>query len=466
MLKQEKQQTEFSQLGIAMSILKVLDKMGLKTPTPIQKKSIPIAISGQDLIGIAQTGTGKTFAFGIPMIQRLALYKGRGLIILPTRELAMQVDENMRKLGSIFGLRTATLIGGVAVGPQINQLRRKPHILIATPGRLIDLLDRDIVKLNDVKILVLDEADMMFDMGFSIQVEAILQQMPKERQTMLFSATMPQTIIKLIAKHMSLPTSIEVAPAGTTIEKVDQEMHIVKKEDKLGHLEKVLREHSGSILIFSRTKHGTKALTRSIQTMGHRAAEIHSNRTFGQRKEALDGFKSHKYRILVATDIAARGIDVSGIELVINYDLPESSEDYVHRIGRTGRAGKPGKAISFATPSQGKDIRDIEKLIKKNLPLTKLAELEQTKSNFPRFDYGEKNGRRRKRIRRPGFKGRGQEGGTLFDRHRNKEKPFARSKGKPYASKFHSQHSHSSQARPHRVTTDKQRFRASMRGQR
>jgi len=392
MIIKEQQKTEFSQLGIAMSILKVLDKMELKVPTPIQRKSIPIAISGQDIIGIAQTGTGKTFAFGIPMIQRLALYKGRGLILLPTRELALQVDENMRLIGSVFGLRTVALIGGVLVGQQLQQLKKKPHVLIATPGRLIDLLNRKAVKLDDAKILVLDEADMMFDMGFHVQIENILAQMPKERQTMLFSATMPETIIKLTAKHMLLPISIEVAPTGTTVEQVEQEMHIVKKEDKLKHLEKVLRNHAGSILIFSRTRYGARALTRAIQTMGHRAAEIHSNRSLAQRREALDGFKSNKYRILVATDIAARGIDVKDIELVLNFDLPNTSEDYVHRIGRTGRAGNPGKAISFATPSQGKDIRNIEKLIRKSLPQTKLAELDQVRTVTRRFGYG-RNGR-------------------------------------------------------------------------
>jgi ATP-dependent RNA helicase RhlE len=279
---------------------------------------------------------------------------------------------------------------------------------------------------------------MMFDMGFQIQIEKILTQMPKERQTMLFSATMPPEIIKLAGRHMSLPTSIEVAPPGTTIEQVDQEMHIIKKEDKLKHLEKVLREHSGPVLIFSRTRYGAKSLTRQIQTMGHRAAEIHSNRTLAQRREALDGFKSNKYRILVATDIAARGIDVKGIELVLNYDLPDSSEDYVHRIGRTGRAGKTGKAISFATPAQGKDIRAIEKLIRKDLPLTKLAELDKIyTAPTRRFGYNRKFGG----AGRPQFS----------TPNKSKNKP-------PFKTNY------SSSPRPSRIhMNDRQRFNASVR---
>jgi len=369
----EQNDVKFSDLGISAKILDVLKKLNLEVPTPIQRKSIPVALEGKDLIGIAQTGTGKTFAFGIPMIERIAITKGKGLILLPTRELALQVDENLRKIGGPLGLRTAVLIGGEPIGKQIHLLRNNPHIIVATPGRLIDHLKRRIVRLNEVKVLVLDEADMMFDMGFAPQIEEIITQIPKDRQTVLFSATMPHAIAKLTEKHMALPISIEVAPQGTTAENVDQEMFIVRKDDKLNQLEKILKEHRGSILVFSRTKHGAKALNLSIQSMGHKAAEIHSNRSFGQRREALAGFKAKKYRILIATDIAARGIDVSGIELVLNFDLPDNSEDYVHRIGRTGRAGNQGKAISFATPDQGRDIKNIERLINKNLALTKFV---------------------------------------------------------------------------------------------
>ncbi len=373
--KKSPQKSGFDGLGIALKLVEMLGKLGIDEPTPIQRKSIPPAIEGHDLIGIAQTGTGKTFAFGIPMLQRLALYKGLGLILLPTRELALQVEDNLRRLGGALGLRTAALIGGESAKKQIEQLKRKPHVIVATPGRLIDFLQRNLVRLGQTRVLVLDEADMMFDMGFLPQIEEILKHVPKERQTMLFSATMPPPIVRLAAAHMRLPVNIEVAPQGTTVENVDQEIFVMKKEDKMKHLEATLRAHAGSVLIFTRTKYGAKSLTKSIRLMGQSAAEIHSNRSLKERREALDGFKAGKYRVLVATDIAARGIDVSGIELVLNYDLPEKSEDYVHRIGRTARAGRQGKAISFALTTQAKEIRNIERLINKNLPLTKYAEL-------------------------------------------------------------------------------------------
>lgn len=376
--------TKFEDLGISALILDVLKELKLEIPTPIQKKSIPVAIAGQDLIGVAQTGTGKTFAFGIPMIQRLAQIKGKALILLPTRELALQVEENIRKLGGGLGLKTAALIGGEAIGKQIFALRRNPHVYVATPGRLTDCMRRKLVKLENVKILILDEADLMFDMGFAPQIEEIIKYIPKERQTMLFSATMPPAILKLVAAHMNLPVSIEVAPSGTTVEKVDQEVFVMHKEDKPIHLEKVLNKHTGSVLVFMRTKYGARQLSKEAKLAGHKAAEIHSNLSLRQRREALDGFKSKKYRILFATDIAARGLDVNGIELVINYDLPDNCEDYVHRIGRTGRAGNKGKAITFATPRQWRDIQKIEKLINKSLALTKYAEPVQFQPNNQR----------------------------------------------------------------------------------
>lgn len=297
----------FSELGIAPSILAVLQKLNLEIPTPIQQQAIPAALRGTDLIGIAQTGTGKTFAFGIPMLQKLALEKGQGLVIVPTRELALQVTESLKKLGNSFGLRTATLIGGEALDRQLFMLRKKPQIMIATPGRLIDHLKRHTVKLDLVKILVLDEADMMLDLGFAPQIKEILNQAPKERQTMLFSATMPAEIAKLAAAHLKLPVSIEVAPQGTTAEKVEQEVFIVKPSDRFSYLLKIISEHTGSILVFVRTKHSVKELTQKLVSLGHKATEIHSNLSLSRRRAALDSFKSQKVRILVATDVAARG---------------------------------------------------------------------------------------------------------------------------------------------------------------
>jgi len=362
----------FHGLGISPNFLQVLTAANFTTPTPIQHQSIPTGIEGKDLIGIAQTGTGKTLAFGIPMIQRLATQKGQGLILLPTRELALQVNETLQKIGNPIGLRTVVVIGGESMSRQTKLLNQKPHIIIATPGRLNDHLKQGTLKLDQIKILVLDEADRMFDMGFAPQIATIMRVIPKQRQTLLFSATMPPEIAKIATQHMAMPVRIEVAPQGTAAKNVEQEIFIIKKEDKTRLLQKILTDYKGTVLVFSRTKHGAKKIMQNIQKFGHTAAEIHSNKSLAQRIKALDGFKTGKFRVLVATDIAARGIDVKNIELVLNFDLPDNSEDYVHRIGRTGRAGTSGKAISFATPDQRGDIQSIERLIKKTLTVSKL----------------------------------------------------------------------------------------------
>ena len=367
----------FGGLSIAPKILDVLPKLGFKTPTSIQHKAIPAAIEGKDIIGIAQTGTGKTLAFGIPLIQHiLSNPKTKGLIILPTRELAIQVDETIQKIGRGFGIKTAVLIGGTSIRMQVKEIYANPHIVIGTPGRINDLINQRILNLQNVSILVLDEADRMFDMGFAPQITRILQSVPKNRQTMLFSATMPDGIVKIASHHMKLPLRVEIAKAGTTAEKVEHELFVVKKDQKLPLLKKIILDSKGSALIFLRMKHGAKKVCDSLRAIGVTAAEIHSNRSLNQRKEALEGFKNGRYRALVATDIASRGIDVKNIELVINFDLPENAEDYVHRIGRTGRAGMSGKAISFCLPDQGSKIREIERLTRLYLPISKLPELE------------------------------------------------------------------------------------------
>lgn len=365
----------FDGLGLAPSLVERLNQLKFTSPTPIQLKAIPIAVEGKDVVGIAQTGTGKTFAFGLPMLQRIAKEKGQGLVILPTRELALQVEESLMLISRSVGLRCAVLIGGASMRPQIDALRRKPHVIIATPGRLIDHVEQRTVDLKNVKILVLDEADRMFDMGFAPQLNKILAMVPRERQTMLFSATMPDQIMSIAKKHMQLPVRVEVAPAGTAAERVVQELFIVDRSKKLALLVKLLEEYKGTVLVFSRTKHGAKRITSSLRLMKYTANEIHANRSLYQRKEALEGFKTGRYRVLVATDIAARGIDVKGIELVINFDLPDNSEDYIHRIGRTGRAGQEGRAISFATPDQGPDVRSIERLMRKPLAKSPMPEL-------------------------------------------------------------------------------------------
>ena len=366
----------FFGLGIAPKILDMLDKIKFKVPTPIQRKAIPLAIEGKDVIGIAQTGTGKTHAFAIPMIQHLAQKDSLAVVLAPTRELAIQIEEAVRVLAQAFGMKTACLIGGVPMRPQIDSLRRRPQIIIATPGRFIDHLENKNFSLTKASILVIDEADRMLDMGFTPQVEQIIRSMPRESQTMLFSATMPPEIIRMVNTHMKLPVHVEIAPSGTTAENVTQELYIVKRELKIGLLNKVLAQYHGSVLLFIRTKNSARKIARAIRDMGHQSAEIHSNRSMAQRKSALEGFKSGRYRVLVATDIASRGIDVTHIEIVINYDLPEDVENYVHRIGRTGRAGMKGHAISFATPDQRGDVKNIERLIRMQLPIVKHPEIQ------------------------------------------------------------------------------------------
>ena len=369
----------FDNLGIAPRILEVLDRMRFKTPTPIQHKTIPIGIEGKDIIGVAQTGTGKTLAFAIPIIQRLARSKGRCLVLAPTRELAIQVSDTFRKIAPLFGIGVVVIIGGAPIRPQMAALRKNPRVIIATPGRLTDHMNQRTVYLTDVNILVLDEADRMLDMGFLPQIRRILKVIPKDRQTMLFSATIPKEVVRIAAAYMKLPIHVEVAPSGTAPERIIQELFIVKKDAKKELLAKLLGQYHGSVLLFSRTKIGARKITRYIKGLGYAAAEIHSDRSLAQRREALEGFKVGKYRILAATDIAARGIDVVGIEIVLNYDLPDDIENYVHRIGRTGRAGHEGRAISFATPEQGKDIRSIESLIKTTLLIVEHPELPKEK---------------------------------------------------------------------------------------
>ena len=367
--------TTFQGLGIAPGILAILQRLQYVQPTPIQSQTIPVAIEGKDVVGVAQTGTGKTLAFAVPMVQRLANSRSQGLVLLPTRELALQVDEEFRKIGHPLGLRTAVLIGGLSLRPQVQAIRRNPHVIIATPGRLIDHLQQKNIRLGSINTLVLDEADRMLDMGFLPQITRILQAVPKDRQTMLFSATLSQEVMTIASSHMKLPVRIEIAPSGTTVEKVTQEIFIVAKNAKRRLLEKILSERKGSVLVFTRTKYGARHVGAAVRAMGHMSSEIHSNRSLNQRTDALAGFKSGKYRVLIATDIAARGIDVQGIELVLNYDLPAQAEDYVHRIGRTARAGAEGHAISFALPEEQRGIRNIERLIRKNLQISKLPEL-------------------------------------------------------------------------------------------
>ncbi|MBL8065862.1 MAG: DEAD/DEAH box helicase [Chthonomonadaceae bacterium] len=347
-------------------MLSLIDRLGFHTPTPIQEAAIPVASTGRDIVGIAQTGTGKTLAFGLPMAMRL--HKGEfGVVLAPTRELAIQIEETFHKLE----VKTALLIGGAPMGKQVGQLRARPTVIIATPGRLLDHMNQKTVDLRRTSIVVLDEADRMLDMGFAPTIRKILDATPAQRQTMMFSATMPKEIAQLAEQYLRKPKQVEVAPPGTPVELIEQELLVVAKDEKPALLNSLLEKHKGSVLVFARTRHGARKIAKSIRAQGHTAAEIHSDRTLAQRKAALHGFKTGMHRVLVATDIAARGIDVKDISLVLNYDVPENPEDYLHRIGRTGRAGASGRAITIATPEQHGDVRDIEKLLRSKIPLAR-----------------------------------------------------------------------------------------------
>jgi ATP-dependent RNA helicase RhlE len=393
----------FDDIGVETRILATLKKNNFTSPTPIQARCIPIALEGKDVVGIAQTGTGKTLAFVLPLLQKIK--KGeQALVLAPTRELAIQASEMLQQIGGSLGFKSTTVIGGTPIYAQTKSLRKKPDVIIATPGRLIDHLNRKNINLNSIKIVVLDEADHMFDIGFLPDIKKILAMTPKTKQTLLFSATMPQSIMEIISRFMRAPVHIQTAPSGTPASGINEELFVLNKKSKTSLLKKILDENSGKILIFLRTKVSVREITRSINQMNHSAVEIHSDRSLPQRRRAMDGFKKGKYRILVATDIAARGIDVSNISIVINYDLPQNSEDYVHRIGRTGRSEATGKAISFATPDQKKEIKQIERLTKKIISFKNPSpELSDDKISFQNFKEEQYSSNYR---RSPGGRGR------------------------------------------------------------
>lgn len=366
----------FSDLGIDSKLLNEIDRLDFSEPTPIQKEAIPAAIKGDDIIAIAKTGSGKTLAFGIPMLQRLSKSKkGTGLVLVPTRELALQVEEAIRSVSRMTFIRSTVLIGGAAMSLQRKALNKNPRIIIATPGRLMDHLERKTVNLSNVEVFILDEADRMLDMGFVPDIKKIMKHIPETRQTMLFSATMPKQIETIAASLMENPTRVEVDQSGVTPVEVSHEMFFITNHDKKRLLAMQLKKYTGPVLVFTRTKRMASKLTKKVDSMGFAVAEIHSDRSLGQRRNALDGFKQGRYQVLIATDIAARGIDVSGIELVVNYDMPATTEDYVHRTGRTGRAGKTGHASSYVTSEQRGYVRSLERFMKTKLPVSTLPTL-------------------------------------------------------------------------------------------
>jgi len=369
MFKHNQTAPGFRELGAIDAVLDSLESVSIVTPTPVQKETIPAACAGKDIIAIAQTGTGKTIAFAVPMLQHLAKAKGMGLVLVPTRELAIQVNDVFRIFTGALKMETAVLIGGESISRQAKAVTSRTRVLICTPGRLNDHIERGNVHLNNVNFFVLDEADRMLDMGFFPQVMRILAHVPKARQTMLLSATMPDEIIKLSQEQMSSPVKIQIARSGTAAEKITQELYVVSKPAKKDLLAKMLEEYPGGVLVFVRTRYEAANIARYVKKLGHNAAELHSDRSLNQRRVAMDGFKSGKYRVLVATDIAARGIDVTDIGLVINFDLPDEPDNYVHRIGRTGRAGESGRAVTFARPDQLFEVRAIERMLHSDIPI-------------------------------------------------------------------------------------------------
>ncbi|HBN30734.1 MAG TPA: RNA helicase [Rhodobacteraceae bacterium] len=366
----------FTELGLKKPILATLAKAGYETPTPIQLQAIPPVLDGRDVVGLAQTGTGKTAAFALPIIHRLTMgdLSGgfrpvRALILSPTRELASQIEASFRTYGGSMGLRTAVVVGGVSVKKQIHTLKVGVDVLVATPGRLEDLLAQKALQLNAIEIVVLDEADQMLDIGFMPAIKRILGMCPKSRQTLLFSATMPKEIKVLSNDYLKKPVEVSVAPAAATADRIDQTVMHMRHEDKVSAIAKLVRTHPGKrIIVFTRTKRGADKVSRKLNSEGLGSDAIHGNKSQGQRERALAAFKAGTAPVLIATDIAARGIDVPGIELVVNYDLPNVPESYVHRIGRTARAGASGFAVSFCAADELKQLRDIEKLIRINIP--------------------------------------------------------------------------------------------------
>ena len=366
----------FEELNLIEPILKALNQEGYTSPTPIQEQSIPVLLQGKDLLGCAQTGTGKTAAFSIPILQKL--YKTdhrkgiKALILTPTRELAIQIGESFEAYGRYTGLKHAVIYGGVGQKSQTDALNNGVQILIATPGRLLDLISQGYVSLKSLDFFVLDEADRMLDMGFIHDIRRILKLLPTRRQTLFFSATMPPEIESLANSMLMNPVKVEVTPASSTVDTISQFVYFVEKKEKKDLLLQLLKDNSSeSVLVFTRTKYGADKLARILTKSGVRAEAIHGNKSQNARQRALTEFKNHTLRVLIATDIAARGIDVDQLSHVINYELPNIPETYVHRIGRTGRAGHEGIAISFCESDELPYLKDIQKLIGKNIPVVK-----------------------------------------------------------------------------------------------
>jgi len=377
----------FEDLNIIDPVLKALRKEEYSIPTPVQGKAIPLILNRKDVLGSAQTGTGKTAAFAIPIIQHLYHEKNRNaerprtkaLVITPTRELAIQIGESFSTYGRYTNIRNTVVFGGVKQRPQEVALLKGVDVLVATPGRLLDLINQGIITLKHIEYFVLDEADRMLDMGFIHDIKKIIALLPQKRQSLFFSATMPTNIVNLSQSILHKPVKVEVAPQSSTADTIQQKVYYTNKADKKDLLVHILKDESiNQVLLFSRTKHGADKIARNLKKKNINAAAIHGDKAQNQRQKALEGFKAGKTRVLVATDIAARGIDIEKLSYVINYDIPNESETYVHRIGRSGRAGESGNAISLCEPEENAFIKSIEKLIKKQIPIVKDNPFPQT----------------------------------------------------------------------------------------
>ncbi|UEG54293.1 DEAD/DEAH box helicase [Mucilaginibacter daejeonensis] len=401
----------FSELNLIGPILKALETEGYTQPTPIQQQAIPIVLQRKDLLGCAQTGTGKTAAFSIPLLQ--ILYQERSqhkeqktikaLILTPTRELAIQIDESLEAYGRNTGLKHMVIFGGVSQNPQVDALRRGIDILVATPGRLLDLMNQGYIKLDHIKFLVLDEADRMLDMGFVHDVKRIIAKVPVKRQTLFFSATMPKEIQQLADTILNKPEKVEVTPVSSTADTIQQEVYFVDKNDKKALLAHILQDKTiETVLVFTRTKHGADKVVKDLSRAGITAEAIHGNKSQNARQRALSNFKDRTTRVLVATDIAARGIDVDDLTHVINFELPNIPETYVHRIGRTGRAGASGIAYSFCDQEEKEYLKDIHKLIAKTIPVNEahpypmkqLTDVERLREELKGKPAGQQQGNR------------------------------------------------------------------------
>jgi len=395
----------FASLGVAEPILRALAAENYTHPTPIQTKAVPALLSGRDLLGIAQTGTGKTAAFGIPLLQKLSIghvppqpKQAKALILAPTRELAVQIEESLRNYGRFLNLKMTVILGGVNQNTQVRNMSKGVDILVATPGRLLDLVQQKFVRLDAVNTFIVDEADRMLDMGFIRDVRKLVAMLPRDRQSMLFSATMPDDIVKLTHDMLRTPERIEIAPQGKTADRITQKLYIVPAQQKRQLLSELLKDLAmNRVIVFTRTKHGANRVAEHLSRTGEVAEAIHGNKSQNARQRALEMFRSGKARVLVATDIAARGIDIDDISHVVNFEMPNEPESYVHRIGRTARAGGEGIAVSFCDASERGYLRDIERLIRTKIEvvpheLPDLTEEQRRQMEEPRRPHGHRHG--------------------------------------------------------------------------